>query len=325
MKENEIRYELIARELTSDITEAELELLEQELDTDENLNSNFHTLKKFWFQFFPPSPSHQILEKTEKKLDLTYVPDPQNQMSTIYKIAAAFFFLFSVGLTIYFFKQPEENIQLTSYTCGPGEVKEIVLSDGSHVWLNNTSTLITVEPFQGETRVVTLRGEAYFEIAHNADKPFIVESGKLKTEVLGTRFNITAYPETGNQAVTLYEGSVKLRPAETPHKSLLMKPGEKVTVDNNSQFFISSVATDKAALWRNGILRFNNEELSQIASDLERKFNTRIVIASEKAAKLRFTAEFDEEPLEKILALLNEAKKFDYDITQNGIFIRSLK
>ena len=326
MEKNDIRYELIARKLTSDITEAERELLEQELDNDENLKSNFQTLKNFWLYFFPASPKHQIIEKTEKKLDFTYQLNSRNNKSIIYKIAACFFFLVSIGLTIYFYTQPEENFQLTEYRCGAGEVKKIVLSDGSKVWLNNYSLLVTIEPFQGKNRNVRLIGEAYFEIAHNAEKPFIVETGSLKTEVLGTSFNINAYSGEETREITLFEGSVKLRPKNMPNKSLLMEPGEKVTVsDDNSKFYISEVPTDKPAEWRNGILRFNNEELSQIARELERKFNTRIVIASHETRNLRFTAEFDEEPLEKILALLNEAKKFEYDITNNGIYIRSLK
>ena len=192
MKKNEIRYELIARELTSDITEAELKLLHQELGKDENLKSNFRTLKNFWFCFFPANFTHSIIEKTEKKLDLTYEPPLRSNKNIIYKIAASFFFMVSVGLTIYFFTQPEENFRLTEYRSGPGEVKKIVLTDGSNVWLNNYSLLLAIEPFQGETRNVRLIGEAYFEVKHNAEKPFIVETGNLKTEVLGTSFNINA-------------------------------------------------------------------------------------------------------------------------------------
>lgn len=326
MKEYDNRYELIARKLTSDINEAEQELLEKELGNDENLKNNFQTLKNFWLNFFPASPAHHIIEKTEKKLDFTYEPDSRNKQNNFYKIAACFFLLISVGFTIYFFMQPEENFRLTEYRCGPGEVKKVVLSDGSNVWLNNYSVLVAIEPFQDKTRNVRLIGEAYFEIAHNADKPFIVESGNLKTEVLGTSFNINAYSGEETQEITLFEGSVKLRPNNMPNKSLLMEPGEQVTVsEKNNKFYISEVATDKPAAWRSGVLRFNNEELSRIARELERKFNTRIVIASHETRNLRFTAEFDEEPLEKILALLNEAKEFEYDITNNGIFIRSLK
>lgn len=326
MKKTDIQYELIAKELTSDISEAELEQLNNELGADENLESSFHSLKNFWMYFFPVGKSHNIIEKTEKKLDFTYKKNSPFNKSLIYKIAAAFFFLLSMGLGTWFFMQTEDTPILKEYTCGAGEVKKVVLPDGTGVWLNNMSVLVTLEPFEKDFRRVKLIGEAYFDVSHNAEKPFIVETFGLKTEVLGTSFNVNGYPGLKHKEIILYEGSVKISPENNPEKSLLVKPGEKVTIsDNNSKFDISGIDNSEPAAWREGILEFNSEELFQIARKLERKFNTRIFIASRETGKLRFTAEFEKEPLDKILKLLKEAKSFNYSFTDEGVIISSVK
>lgn len=326
MKENNIRYELIAKELTSDITEEEHELLGKELATDESLKSNFHSLKTYWMHFFPSGKSHNIIEKTEKKLDFTYDKNSLTNKSLIYKIAAIFFFLLSVGMGTWFFMQTEDAPELREYTCGAGEVKKVVLPDGTRVWLNNMSVLLTMEPFEKELRRVKLIGEAYFDVTHNAGKPFVVETFGLTTEVLGTSFNVNAYPELKHKEIILYEGKVKISSDDDPQNSLLINAGEKVRVsENNSDFYVSGIDTGKPAEWRAGILEFRNEEFFQIARKLERKFNTRIFIASRETGKLRFTAEFEKEPLDKILKLLKEAKSFNYSFTDEGVIISSVK
>lgn len=326
MKKNDIQYELIAKELTSDITEAELEELIKELGTDEKLEGSFHSLKNFWMYFFPARKSHNIIEKTEKKLDFTYDKNSGFDKSIFYKIAATFFFLLSVGITTWFAIQPEDAPELKEYTCGAGEIKKVVLPDGTGVWLNNMSVLVTLEPFEKDYRRVKLIGEAYFDVSHNAEKPFVVETSGLRTEVLGTSFSLNAYPRLKNKEIALYEGSVKISTDENPEKSLLIKPGEKVTVSNdNSKFYISGIDSENPAVWREGILEFRNEEFFQIARKLERKFNTRIYIASRETGKLRFTAEFEKEPLDKILKLLKEAKSFNYSFTDEGVIISSVK
>lgn len=326
MKESEYSYERIAKELTSDNGTQESEELKKMLASDKKLEKKFRVTKNFWMNYFPAQKSHSIIEKTEKKLDLAYQNNPKIKSSLIYKIAAVFFFILSIGLAAWFYMQPEKDLTLKEYTCGAGEVKKVILSDGTEVWLNNMSVLVTVEPFNSDNRRVKLIGEAYFDVAHNAEKPFVVETLGLRTEVLGTSFNLNAYPLLKHKEIALYEGSVKISTVENPGKTLLMKPGEKLRVSkNNSEFYISEIDDKKPAVWREGILKFKNEEFFEIARKLERKFDTRIFIGSKKTGELRYTAEFENEPLEKILKLLNEAKDFNYSYTDEGVIISSVK
>jgi len=326
MKESDIEYKLIAKELASDMQGKEPEELQKIFAADKNLNKNYHTIKNFWLNYFPVQQSHNIIEKTEKKLGFAYEKNSRYKISRIYKIAAVFFFLLSVGLASWFYLQPEDNLILKEYTCGAGEVKKIVLSDGTKMWLNNMSVLITVEPFEDDSRRVKLIGEAYFEVEPDAGKPFIVETRNLQTTVLGTKFNIVAYPGTEEQEIELYHGKVKLAPLINTGKELHLNPGEKARFsENQNEINVSAIEATKPAAWRNGLLSFSNEELYSIANTLERKFETPVYIGDQQTGKLRFTAEFEEEPLEKILRLLKEAKAFNYEITDDGVFISSVK
>jgi ferric-dicitrate binding protein FerR (iron transport regulator) len=107
---------------------------------------------------------------------------------------------------------------------------------------------------------------------------------------------------------------------------MVMKPGQKVSFTNKERnFHIKSNELEKPAEWREGIIRFYDEDLNSIALRLERNFMTRIFIADEQAGKLRFTASFDTEPLEQILKLLREAHEFTFEKTTNGIIIKSSK
>ncbi|MGM0619493.1 MAG: FecR family protein [Bacteroidota bacterium] len=319
-------YELISKELTSGISEQEHSLLHNELSVNQKLKKQFQLLQNFWYCYFPSHKPHNIIEKAEKKLEFTYENSSRFNAGLIYKISATIFLILSLGFSAYLLTQAEQSYSVNEYYCGPGEVKEIVLSDGTKVWLNNKSFLLAVEPFRGEERKVKLMGEAYFEVEPDAGKPFIVETRNLKTTVLGTKFNIIAYPDTEDQEIELYHGKVKLASQKNTEKELQLNPGEKALFsENQNEINVSAIEASKPAAWRNGLLSFSNEELYNIANKLERKFKTPVFIGDQETGNLRFTAEFDEEPLEKILLLLKEAKAFKYEITDDGIFIRSVK
>jgi ferric-dicitrate binding protein FerR (iron transport regulator) len=319
-------YELISKELTSGISEQEKTMLHNKFSANHSLKKQFQLLQNFWNFYFPASKPHHIIEKTEKKLDFTYETNSRFNTGFLYKVASTILLIFSLGFSAYLLTQAEQSYSINEYSCGPGEVKEVVLSDGTKVWLNNKSYLLAIEPFRGEQRKVKLMGEAYFEVEPDAEKPFIVETRNLQTTVLGTKFNIIAYPDTEDQEIELYHGKIKLALKESTEKGLYLNPGEKARFsENQNEINVSTIEATKPAAWRNGLLSFSNEELYSIANTLERKFETPVFIGDQQTGNLRFTAEFDEEPLEKILHLLKEAKAFNYEITDDGIFIRSVK
>ena len=325
MEINEQRYELITKELTGEISAEEKILLDSEISKSVELRQKKEILYKFWFNYFPKPLSHRIIQKTENKLGFNLQTKSVLSFGIIYKVAATILLAISLGYIAYMHNNPENNVTLNEYVVLPGEVKEFILSDGTKAWLNSKSVLIASEPFIDKNREVLLIGEGYFEVAHNAEKPFIIKTSNLTTTVLGTHLNISAYPGDFKTEVTLYEGKVELADKNRSENRLVMSPGQKVSFTNDeNNFYIKAHDLEKPAEWREGILRFYDEELSSISQKLERKFMTQIFITDEEVGKLRFTASFDTEPLDKILKLLSEAHNFKTIKTTNGIIIKSI-
>ena len=326
MELNEQQSILITKELTSELSGDEMLNLESELSENLELRQKKEILHKFWFNYFPKTQAHQIIQKTETKLGVYSRSKSTFSVGFIYKIAATILLILSLGFIAYQQFKPRFETSLNQYVTEQGKVKSIVLSDGTKVWLNSHSVLIASEPFVDEMREVLLIGEGYFEVAHNADKPFIIKTPFLKTKVLGTHLNISAYPGDDKLNVTLYEGKVELSDAQSPQNKLVMQPGEKTTFSvNEKNFYSKQNYLEKPAEWRDGVLRFYDEDLNSITKKLERKFMTRIFIVDDEVGKLNFTASFDTEPLEKILNLLSEAHGFKTIKTTNGIIIKSFK
>lgn len=323
---NEQQYELITKELTSEISEEEKKILDFEISENIELRQKKEILHNFWFNYFPKPLPNQIIQKTEKKLGLAGSSKSNINFGFIYKIAATVLLIMSLSFIGYRQLNPVFEASLNEYVSMPGEVKTIVLSDGTKVWLNSQSVLIASEPLVDDMREVLLFGEGYFEVAHNTDKPFIIKTPFLKTKVLGTHLNISAYPGDRNMDVTLYEGKVELIDTNLSDNKLVMKPGERTSFSiRERNFYVENTDLEKPAEWRDGVMRFYNEDLNTISKKLERKFMTRIFITDDEIGKLSFTASFDTEPLDKILNLLSEAHKFKTIKTTNGIIIKSIK
>ena len=151
---------------------------------------------------------------------------------------------------------------------------QLVLSDGTKVWLNAASSLKFPAIFTGKERNVELVGEAYFEVAKNKNMPFRVSTGKLNIEVLGTHFNVSAYQDDDAIKTTLLEGSVKLT---TANSQALLKPGEQATLGQQQRINIQSINTDEAVAWKNGYFVFNNENIQCIMKKISRWYDVEVV------------------------------------------------
>ncbi len=325
MNLNKNIYDLIIKDLLCDISEEEKLNLESKLADDLELRQKKNILYTFWLNLFPKKSNHQIIQKTEKKLGFDNKSKTQFSLSFLYKIAATVLLVLSLGFIAYQQFKPHAETSLNQYVTEQGKIRNIVLCDGTKVWLNSHSVLIASEPFIDDIREVLLIGEGYFEVTSDKSKPFIIKTPFMKTKVLGTHFNISAYPGDDNLVVSLYEGKVELSDANSPCNNLVMSPGEKTSFSINEKNFITKQNNlEKPAEWRDGVIRFYDENFNSIAKKLERKFMTRIFIVDEKVGKLNFTGSFDTEPLDKILQLLSEAHEFKILKTSNGIIIKSL-
>jgi transmembrane sensor len=150
----------------------------------------------------------------------------------------------------------------------------LTLADGTDVWLNATSSIKYPTAFTGKDRQVEITGEAYFEVAHNAAKPFRVMSNGQTVEVLGTHFNVNGYPDESETRTTLIQGSVKVTKTGTNETNIL-KPGQQAILSDRL-FAISNVKTDDAIAWKNGYFMFNNEPLESAMRKISRWYDVDI-------------------------------------------------
>ena len=151
---------------------------------------------------------------------------------------------------------------------------QLVLPDGTHVWLNSFSSLSFPAAFSGKERHVKLNGEAYFEVAKNKDKPFYVTVNDVTVKVLGTHFNISAYRDDKDITTTLLEGSVQVA---KNNKQTLIKPGQQAIVGSTSDVIAVSEAKIKEVMaWKNGYFIFNDEDIFSIMKQVSRWYNVEV-------------------------------------------------
>jgi transmembrane sensor len=153
---------------------------------------------------------------------------------------------------------------------------QLVLADGSKVWLNAESSLRFPTAFVGKQRKVELTGEGYFEVAHNEQQPFIVQRGEAEVQVLGTHFNINGYADEPSLKITLLEGRVMVKKAE---KLVYLNPGQQaVTKPSEENIKVDyDVDTEEVVAWKNGLFIFNNTSLETIMKQLERWYDVDVV------------------------------------------------
>ncbi len=157
-----------------------------------------------------------------------------------------------------------------------GSRSRIALADGTKVWLNAGSRLIYPSRFVDTTREVFLSGEAFFEVTENEKQPFVVKTADLLVEVMGTEFNVTAYPEDSNVLTVLSNGKVKIKSASVgdESKDIILKPGQLADFDRKSlETSVQAVNVDEYTLWTEGLFYFSNTDLNRITKKLERFYN----------------------------------------------------
>jgi ferric-dicitrate binding protein FerR (iron transport regulator) len=160
---------------------------------------------------------------------------------------------------------------------------ELILPDGSKVWLNSESSIRFPVSFTGSFRFVEITGEAYFEVAENHEMPFRVRTAGITVEVLGTSFNVRAYADEGSVNTTLVEGSVLIA---SPVSQTKIIPGQMATADGSGQISIENDADiDEIIAWKKGLFMFNSENIEHIMSHISRWYDVDVVFAGEVSSE----------------------------------------
>jgi len=209
---------------------------------------------------------------------------------------------------------------LTRKNTERSEYKYLLLPDSTQVWLNASSTLEYPTTFGSDRREVLLSGEAYFDVKHADKTPFIIHTGKISTTVLGTAFNIKAYPDRKNVIVSVSRGKVRVSLYDIPVVTL--EQGQQVTVNNHDNKVMEKrVAPAQVAAWQQGNLSYEDEDLEDIVADLERLYNVHIRIDNAAVRSLKVNASFRREGgVEQALEVL--CRLTDTELKQeNGWYI----
>lgn len=215
-----------------------------------------------------------------------------------------------------------------------GSKSKIDLPDGTQVWLNAGSKIIYDESYGNKVRELQLIGEAYFDVVHNAEKPFIIHTKQMNIKVLGTAFNVRAYQNDKTTEAALIRGSIEVSFPNRPNENLILKPNEKITILNNENVGPKNTANnnddksnvitlsklnyeikDSAVIetaWVKNKLIFKGQAFEQIAKDLERWFNVTIKIEDEYILTKKFTGTFNNETVEEALLALQLSYPFQY-------------
>lgn len=231
----------------------------------------------------------------------------------ILRVAASILMIFSLASVLYLKKNEIENwlspVKMVETRAAKGQTLLVKLEDGSRIWLNSDSKISYPEHFNNEKREISLTGEAYFEVVHLEKKPFVVESGVVKTVVLGTTFNIRAYPGNRKVEVTVLSGKVAVitpdRRTEIS-KTVYVTPNRRVTYATDGlQAVTAPVKAKESISWKEGKMLFSNTPIVQAIEEVERKYNVKLSCSDRiRECTITTTADLNNEGLDKVLKVM---------------------
>ena len=239
------------------------------------------------------------------------------------RVAAVLLLLLGIGYAIGSWREhsvPDIVVQNQLITA-KGSKGRFTLPDGSVVWLNSETRLTYPNQFAGDKRLVTLEGEAYFEVAKDAKKPFVVQAGEIDVEVLGTCFNVDSYSSDELVQTALLNGSVKIS-GKTIKEPVYLKPNELFRYRKSDQ--VSSVEEAKVGLYADWIkdrLVFDNDYLSDILISMEGRYNMDIECPKPFAASTRLSFTIRQESIEEVLEAISLIAPIRYEIKDRKAYI----
>lgn len=269
----------------------------------------------------------EIRKRIAAEGDLSIVK-PRKRGFLRYAMAAAILIILTLGGYGVFntvFKRQNTEAAMAVANNPTGKNMLIVLPDNSKVWLGAGSTLNYPKQFDGDTRELSLSGEAFFDVTKNPDKPFIIRTGEIYTKVLGTSFKIEAF-EGSAPVVSVSTGKVRVeREYEGKVKELaVLVPGEQVTWNPREKTAVrAAVDTAEVLEWKDGKQTFNDVSLQEIATVLERWYDMEITISDAELKEMHlYTSLTNGTPIEKIMEVLAATGSFQYEIKGRTINIR---
>ncbi len=344
----------VARFVTGDHTPEEyaafLQWLESASENDLGVIADEHEALEEHWTLSAAGPTSEWVEQLEKKLDRTEEKKRQAVIRNIYTrrgfrwIAAASVLTFLAGGSYWWYshqaggtfnasgsavtssRKPIEALSKLFTTPKGGSQQQFELADGSKVWLNAASTLKIPTSFNGKERNVELSGEAYFEVAKNADKPFRIQIRDAKIEVLGTQINVMAYEDEPVSKTTLMEGAIKVVRGSG---ELSLQPGEQAEIAYSLSGSLTPIKLNRDVKqgsilsWKSGYLDFDNEDLRTVLREVARCYDLEIKYEG-VVPEGRFTGNFSRKAdFHEILQQLKELQHINFRVAGKTITVTS--
>lgn len=221
--------------------------------------------------------------------------------SNVYRYAAALLFVVCAGFAVYYFLYNQGTEQLVAEV----QIQEVELSEGSKVTVNSNSKLTYPKKFDKDKRVVALSGEAYFEIAKDPDRPFIIHAGDIKVEVLGTSFNVKAYENHSEIEVTVSSGKVAVYRPENPDEKVILIKGQKAIFYKSDAKIEASINDNiNFQSWKTKEIIFEDTPLPDVVRIINEIYKSDLKLLGTQLNECPVTTTFDKQSLKSILNVL---------------------
>lgn len=297
------------------------------VENSDDDRSDFATQKNIWVYSrsqMQATEKSEGFEKVMSHINRNFIPQKKYTLAGFYKYAASLLFpVLLLGTAWMFYNQfiAEPELQYAEVIAPPKTNMQITLPDQTTVWLSPESKLRYPLVYSRKERRVFMEGEGYFEVTHDARHPFVVDTKNVDVEVLGTSFNLEAYPNDDKIKTTLVRGSVRFLESIT-NQSKMIIPGEQLTFDLEDQnITVEKVNTDIYRLVKDGMLLFKRNDIHEVCSKLERWFMVPVEYKGAFNKELLFTAKFEGESLETILRIISQTIPIKYKVLKDHVEI----
>lgn len=316
----EVLNDRLNRYINGLYTRADVEALREAMARGEGYEQTGEAMDRVWDEYSDvPTPLQQRQSRDEARQLLKRLRRREKHVSLrrIWKYAAAVLLILACG-TGYFLSSGRTNdeIPCTTVRVAHGKQERLTLPDGTKVILNAGTAFSCPQSFRGEKRTVQLDGEAFFDVARNRSKPFVVQTGDADIEVLGTSFNVKAYGEDEFIAVTVESGKVKVNMEDAMMQLL---PGEQLFFDKiGNEVYRNRENTGKTKSWISGYLYFNKTPVQSVINELMRRYDCVIEFEGGKIPGEYLSGVHDNKTLEAVLNSIHYTTGIKYRKEENG-------
>lgn len=322
---------LVTKSISGEISAEEKAEFDEIIETNPEFKARYQLIERFWKQETfsnQSSDADRALQKVLTRINEKPAVQKKGLVVSLWgKVAAAAMIVFACAAGLYYYDNitpvRQEIVFVEKYNAR-GIRSVLTLTDGTRIWLNSDSKIGYPEKFANDVREVHLSGEAFFDVAKDTKKPFIIHTDDAAVRVLGTSFNVKAYSNEDRVQTSVVSGKVAFIPKANgvQNDTLLLTKSHKVTYTATSGEIKTEITnTEDDREWINGKHVYKAETLALIGKRLERTFNKKVLIRNPKLAEQRFTATFEDSSLKEIMYYLSMTSQFKYSITDSTLVI----